>query len=142
MDKEEDFDQSIKEKKDKAHELSQTSSSSHNPEEKEKAEVERKFAGLGNQGATCYMNSLLQALYMSPDFRIMIYRWKYDQSKNASKKDCIIYQLQKLFASLQLIQSSWETSEEDHSLPRYGDTSDLCCSFQWDYKETMQQHDV
>lgn len=37
------------------------------------------FAGLMNQyylcrGATCYLNSLLQALYMTPEFREAIYR--------------------------------------------------------------------
>lgn len=54
---------------------------------------ERCFAGLGNQGATCYMNSLLQALYMLPEFRKMIYSWEHDPEKNAAKKDCILYQL-------------------------------------------------
>ncbi|KAL0232433.1 hypothetical protein PCE1_002774 [Barthelona sp. PCE] len=29
--------------------------------------------GLTNQGATCYLNSLLQALYMTPEFREMLY---------------------------------------------------------------------
>jgi len=42
----------------------------------EEKEPEKVFKGLGNQGATCYMNSLLQALYMSPDFRLMIYKWR------------------------------------------------------------------
>ena len=28
-----------------------------------------RFVGLRNQGATCYLNSLLQAMYMTPDFR-------------------------------------------------------------------------
>ena len=28
-----------------------------------------KFVGLINQGATCYLNSLIQALFMTPDFR-------------------------------------------------------------------------
>ena len=28
-----------------------------------------KFVGLKNQGATCYLNSLIQAYYMSPEFR-------------------------------------------------------------------------
>ena len=70
--------------------------------------VIRKFAGLGNQGATCYMNSLLQALYMSPEFRSMIYKWEYDSNKNAAKKDCIIYQLQKLFGTLQMLSTQME----------------------------------
>jgi len=43
---------------------------------------ESQFAGLKNQyfhnsvikrGATCYMNSLLQALYMTPEFRSLIF---------------------------------------------------------------------
>lgn len=28
-----------------------------------------KLVGLRNQGATCYLNSLIQALYMIPEFR-------------------------------------------------------------------------
>lgn len=40
-----------------------------------------KYLGLSNQGATCYMNSLLQTLFMTPEFRTAIYSWKYNQAK-------------------------------------------------------------
>ncbi|RLN93514.1 hypothetical protein BBJ28_00019286 [Nothophytophthora sp. Chile5] len=33
------------------------------------------FTGLSNQGATCYMNSLLQTMFMTPEFRQGLYRW-------------------------------------------------------------------
>ena len=36
------------------------------------------FVGLSNQGATCYMNSLMQALFMSPEFRAAVYNWSFD----------------------------------------------------------------
>jgi len=32
------------------------------------------FCGLKNQGATCYLNSLIQLCYMSPEFRNTILR--------------------------------------------------------------------
>ena len=32
-----------------------------------------RLAGLDNQGATCYLNSLLQTLYFSPEFRGGLY---------------------------------------------------------------------
>ncbi len=43
----------------------------------EKRYSERQvFVGLGNQGATCYMNSLIQCLFMTPEFRSAIYKVK------------------------------------------------------------------
>ena len=54
------------------------------------------FAGLSNQGATCYMNSLLQTLFMTPEFTARLFQWQYDQQ--VPEPDCIPYQLQLLFA--------------------------------------------
>ena len=54
------------------------------------------------------MNSLLQALFMTPEFRKMLYKWQYDPMKNADKENCIPYQLQKLFATLQILAEKLE----------------------------------
>ena len=42
-----------------------------------------QFVGLSNQGATCYLNSLLQSLYNTPEIREMLYKWKYNPDLDA-----------------------------------------------------------
>lgn len=76
--------------------------SSFNVDSDTPAEPAKKPAGLFNQGATCYMNSLLQSLFMTPEFRAALYRWKYNESTDGKASECVPLQLQKLFASLQL----------------------------------------
>ena len=60
------------------------------------------FVGLVNQAMTCYLNSLLQTLYMTPEFRNTLYRWKFDGGEEQGLKN-IPYQLQKLFLQLQVL---------------------------------------
>lgn len=87
------------------------------------------FVGLVNQAMTCYLNSLLQTLYMTPEFRNTLYRWEFDGTEEEGTKS-IPFQLQKLFLQLQ-------TSKK----PAVG-TTELTTSFGWDSSEAWQQHDV
>lgn len=59
------------------------------------------FVGLVNQAMTCYLNSLIQTLYMTPEFRNALYRWRFDGSDEEQTKS-IPFQLQSLFVQLQV----------------------------------------
>uniref|UniRef100_A0A0N5ASV0 Ubiquitin carboxyl-terminal hydrolase 47 n=1 Tax=Syphacia muris TaxID=451379 RepID=A0A0N5ASV0_9BILA len=87
------------------------------------------YVGLVNQAMTCYLNSLIQTLYMTPEFRNAIYEWKFSgaQSEEARSIPC---QLQKLFL---LLQTSNRESLETRELTR---------SFGWGAGEAYDQHDV
>eukprot|EP00053_Salpingoeca_punica_P020778 m.212329 g.212329 ORF g.212329 m.212329 type:complete len:1131 (-) comp20082_c0_seq1:1073-4465(-) len=85
------------------------------------------FVGLCNQGATCYLNSLLQSLFMTPEFRRAIYTWQ----RPADTKTCrISTELQRLFLLL-------ETSAD-----RAVETTAVTQSFGWDQSDSFEQHDV
>ncbi|CAB0006261.1 unnamed protein product [Nesidiocoris tenuis] len=88
------------------------------------------YVGLVNQAMTCYLNSLLQALFMTPEFRNALYKWKFDPSQNALPQKCIPYQLQKLFLNLQMSNKSAV------------ETTELTKSFGWESGEVWQQHDI
>jgi ubiquitin C-terminal hydrolase len=70
------------------------------------------YSGLVNQGRTCYMNSLLQSLYMTPEFRRKILTWGYDPANHGPKNDSIPFQLKKLFARLHLRQFDSERTKD------------------------------
>ena len=56
-------------------------------------ERSKKYLGLSNQGATCYMNSAIQTLFMTPEFRKSVFAWRYSAEVHGNKQLCIPYQL-------------------------------------------------
>ncbi|PAV82585.1 hypothetical protein WR25_26698 isoform E [Diploscapter pachys] len=79
---------------------------------------------------TCYLNSLIQSLYMTPEFRNAVFRWEYKASSDKKSSTSIPHQLQKLFVLLQ-------TTDRENL-----ETKDLTTSFGWTSAEAYDQHDV
>lgn len=70
------------------------------------------YVGLKNFGCTCYMNSLLQHLYLLPDLRDHILDVQFADGQDQDQlDDNLLYQLQILFANLQ-------ESEKQYFTPR------------------------
>ncbi|XP_036853622.2 ubiquitin carboxyl-terminal hydrolase 40 isoform X1 [Manis javanica] len=100
----------------------------------------RKFtnlSGIRNQGGTCYLNSLLQTLHFTPEFREALFSLGpeelgslEDKDKPDAKVRIIPLQLQRLFAQLLLLDQDAAS------------TVDLTDSFGWTGHEEMRQHDV
>ena len=95
------------------------------------------FVGLYNQGATCYMNSSLQILYMTPKFRNLINSLilcdkilgNPTEFIPQGQKYNIILSLQKLFSELNLMNIKATTTKE------------LTQAFGWEKNEGGDQHD-
>ena len=95
------------------------------------------FVGLYNQGATCYMNSSLQILYMTPKFRNLINSLilcdkilgNPTEFIPKGQKYNIILSLQKLFAELNLMNIKATKTKE------------LTEAFGWEKNEGSDQHD-
>uniref|UniRef100_A0A1S4CWW6 Ubiquitin carboxyl-terminal hydrolase 12 n=2 Tax=Nicotiana TaxID=4085 RepID=A0A1S4CWW6_TOBAC len=88
---------------------------------------ETGYVGLKNQGATCYMNSLLQTQYHIPYFRKAVYHMP--TTENDMPSGSIPLALQSLFYKLQYSDTSVATKE-------------LTKSFGWDTYDSFMQHDV
>ncbi|CAL8104991.1 unnamed protein product [Orchesella dallaii] len=88
----------------------------------------RDFVGLKNRNMTCYLNSFLQGLWFTPEFRNALYNYVYEPGRSNRKSLC--HPLQKLFLQQQFsIRDSIETDE-------------LIKTFGWEDRETWNQHDI
>ncbi|KAF2269585.1 ubiquitin carboxyl-terminal hydrolase-like protein [Lojkania enalia] len=87
---------------------------------------ETGMVGLKNQGATCYLNSLLQSLYFTNAFRQAVYQIPTQEDLDKMNS---AYSLQRLFYLLQTSSNAVATT-------------DLTQSFGWDSKQIFEQQDV
>ncbi|KAI9822475.1 MAG: hypothetical protein M1827_000194 [Pycnora praestabilis] len=87
---------------------------------------ETGMVGLKNQGATCYLNSLLQSLYFTNAFRKAVYQIPTEHEAERSNS---AYTLQRLFYQLQTSNTAVSTQE-------------LTVSFGWETKHIFEQQDV
>ncbi|XP_065302370.2 ubiquitin carboxyl-terminal hydrolase 7 isoform X9 [Dermacentor albipictus] len=84
------------------------------------------YVGLKNQGATCYMNSLLQTLFFTNQLRKAVYQMP-TESDDSSKS--VALALQRVFYELQFSD-------------RPVGTKKLTKSFGWETLDSFMQHDV
>ncbi|XP_014255041.1 ubiquitin carboxyl-terminal hydrolase 7 isoform X2 [Cimex lectularius] len=84
------------------------------------------YVGLKNQGATCYMNSLLQTLYFTNELRKAVYKMP-TESDDSSKS--VALALQRVFHELQFCDKPVGTKK-------------LTKSFGWETLDSFMQHDV
>ncbi|KAL3445864.1 hypothetical protein BJX65DRAFT_280503 [Aspergillus insuetus] len=87
---------------------------------------ETGMVGLKNQGATCYLNSLLQSLYFTNAFRKAVYQIPTEAE---ASRDNSAWTLQRLFNNLQTSDFSVSTTE-------------LTASFGWESRQIFEQQDV
>lgn len=87
---------------------------------------ETGYVGLKNQGATCYMNSLLQSLYCTHYFRKAVYQIP---TEDEHPTESVPLALQRVFYHLQ-------TSDQPVG------TTELTKSFGWKSLDSFLQHDV
>ena len=88
---------------------------------------ETGMVGLKNQGATCYLNSLIQSLYFTTAFRKAIYQIPTENEQDFRTSSA--YALQRLFYHLQ-------------TSPYAVGTNELTIAFGWDSRYVFEQQDV
>eukprot|EP01138_Halocafeteria_seosinensis_P000505 gb/GECG01000519.1/.p1 GENE.gb/GECG01000519.1/~~gb/GECG01000519.1/.p1 ORF type:complete len:1097 (+),score=134.15 gb/GECG01000519.1/:1-3291(+) len=81
--------------------------------------------GLNNQGATCYLNSMLQLLFFTREIRENIQSWRFEEH-NASG---IPEQIQRLLCKMKYTKCPWV------------DTTNLTTAFKWNEDDVAQQQD-
>ncbi|XP_072542891.1 ubiquitin carboxyl-terminal hydrolase 47-like isoform X2 [Salminus brasiliensis] len=86
------------------------SSVNRNPAAKPHAQKTRhedmRYNGLKNQGSTCYLNTVLQCLYMTKDFRTAVESFKQGPKDSSQGSVDLLLQLQTLFGTLKVARGT------------------------------------
>jgi len=100
-----------------------------------------RYRGLSNLGATCYMNSMLQALYHTRPFREIVYNIPDQPSTDQPSKTQIGNALKTVFVNLNF--GNFDGNGVVPALSSVVDTRELVRSFGWDDEiDAFQMHDV
>ncbi|XP_017565331.1 ubiquitin carboxyl-terminal hydrolase 47 isoform X5 [Pygocentrus nattereri] len=76
----------------------------------------KQYHGLRNQGSTCYLNTVLQCLYMTKDFRTAVQSFKQDPQDSNQGNAGLLLQLQNLFGELNKVNATTEGITESLSI--------------------------
>lgn len=60
------------------------------------------YVGLVNQGSTCYLNTCIQVLYMTPEIKNAVYQWKSEVDEELDDTNYVLLELYELFWNLQV----------------------------------------
>lgn len=94
------------------------------------------YVGLNNQGATCYLNSLLQSYYTTKIFRKLVYQIPTTSNVQTKSNNKKIRQQSSVALSLQKIFYLLSSSDSPVG------TLDLTKAFGWDSSDAFTQHDI
>ncbi|KAF5905426.1 plectin-like isoform X16, partial [Clarias magur] len=87
----------------------------------------KSYNGLRNQGATCYLNSVLQCLYMTEEFREELEKIRSDPQNFDERSTSLTLELQKLFEKMKQVEGTTE-----------GITQSLCISNVWEQQDAVE----
>ena len=91
----------------------------------------QRYVGLANEGATCYLNSLLQGLFICEEVRKEVHAFRYaGADAHGPAEMCVPLQLSRLFLRLER-SSRLEMT-----------TKALIGSFGWSKADSFRQHDA
>ncbi|ODV87741.1 hypothetical protein CANARDRAFT_25963 [[Candida] arabinofermentans NRRL YB-2248] len=99
---------------------------------------ETGFVGINNQGATCYLNSLLQSYYFTKVFRKKVYQIPTQDELSMDLPTFQQYLEQPKSVSLALQRIFYNLQTSDKPI----DTLELTHSFGWNSADAFTQHDV